>query len=92
MPPPKDKVECPECGEKFKGIDTHWYKSSCNYPPISQHQKEVIIGLLMGDDSRRGCNARWTVDESKELFDYMGDPLPGFEYKWPNYNLNNEVK
>jgi hypothetical protein len=26
---------------------------------------------------------RWTVDESKELFEYIGEPLPGFEYKWP---------
>lgn len=23
------------------------------------------------------------VDESEELWKYMGDPLPGFEYKWP---------
>lgn len=29
------------------------------------------------------CIARWTVDESKELWEYMGEPLPGFEYKWP---------
>lgn len=26
--------------------------------------------------------ARWSVSESKELLDYMGKPLPGFEYKW----------
>jgi len=25
----------------------------------------------------------FTVNQSKELFDYMGEPLPGFEYKWP---------
>jgi len=29
------------------------------------------------------CNAQWTVGQSKELFSYMGDPLPNFEYKWP---------
>lgn len=28
------------------------------------------------------CVARWTVSESEELFSYMGDPIPGFEYKW----------
>lgn len=27
--------------------------------------------------------ARFTVEESRELWEYMGSPLPGFEYKWP---------
>lgn len=27
-------------------------------------------------------NAVWNVEESKELREYMGEPLPGFEYKW----------
>jgi len=29
------------------------------------------------------CTATFTQDQSEELFEYMGDPLPGFEYKWP---------
>ncbi|AGM11502.1 homing endonuclease with LAGLIDADG motif [Halogranum tailed virus 1] len=29
-------------------------------------------------------SARWSVNESKELFEYMNDPLPGFEYKFPS--------
>jgi hypothetical protein len=29
------------------------------------------------------CGATFTVSQSKKLFDYMGDPLPDFEYKWP---------
>lgn len=29
------------------------------------------------------CDANFTVDQSKQLFEYMGKPLPGFEYKWP---------
>lgn len=28
------------------------------------------------------CIARWTVDESEKLFEYMGESVPGFEYKW----------
>lgn len=28
-------------------------------------------------------NLIWTKDDSQELFKYMGNPLPGFEYKWP---------
>lgn len=29
------------------------------------------------------CKARWYKENALKLFDYMGDPLPGFEYKWP---------
>jgi len=29
------------------------------------------------------CRAKWTVEDSYELWDYMGEPLPDFEYKWP---------
>jgi hypothetical protein len=29
------------------------------------------------------CNAEWAVEGSQKLFDYMGEPLPDFEYKWP---------
>jgi hypothetical protein len=31
----------------------------------------------------RKCTAVFTVDQSKELWEYMGDPLPDFAYKWP---------
>lgn len=34
-------------------------------------------------DRSTDCSAQFTVDQSKELWQYMGDPLPGFEYKWP---------
>lgn len=29
------------------------------------------------------CSAYFTIEQSKELWNYMGSPLPGFEYKWP---------
>lgn len=29
------------------------------------------------------CSAQFTVEQSKELWEYMGEPLPDFEYKWP---------
>jgi len=34
-------------------------------------------------DGSETCNAQFTVDQSKELWEYMGEPLPDFEYKWP---------
>lgn len=33
--------------------------------------------------NNKKCDAKWTVDQSKELWDYMGKPLPDFYYKWP---------
>lgn len=44
--------------------------------------------------SKRGknysrCDARFTVQESQELFEYMGKPLPGFDYKWPKKYRNS---
>lgn len=27
---------------------------------------------------------RWLKDQSVEVIDYMGDPIPGFGYKWPS--------
>jgi hypothetical protein len=28
------------------------------------------------------CVARWSVEDSHTLWEYMGEPLPDFEYKW----------
>jgi len=32
-------------------------------------------------------HARFTVSESKKMWNYMGDPLPSFSYKWPEVSL-----
>jgi len=43
---------CEQCGEEFQQIGGHWSKSStCSYPPLTQRQYEICIGLLMGDGS-----------------------------------------
>lgn len=34
--------------------------------------------------SKTNCQAAFTVEQSKELWEYMGEPLPDFEYKWPD--------
>jgi len=43
------RKKCQQCGNKFKNIGSHWNQSSCNYPNFSDYQKEIIVGLLMGD-------------------------------------------
>lgn len=45
------KETCPECGEEYQRVSQHWRHNPSHRPSFTQHQKEVIIGLLMGD----GC-------------------------------------
>lgn len=35
------------------------------------------------EDGRVTANIEFGVNETKQLFEYMGEPLPGFENKWP---------
>jgi len=39
--------------------------------------------IYEGKDGSTNCIARWSVEDSKELWEYIGKPLPGFQYKWP---------
>lgn len=49
----KKTVECPGCGTEYARIGSHWSypTSSCDYPPFTNRQLEIIKGLNMGD----GC-------------------------------------
>jgi len=42
---------CHECGNEYKRISTHWSASNCQHPPLTDHQHEVLTGLVLGD----GC-------------------------------------
>lgn len=42
-------TSCPTCEEEFSALGQHWRLSDCPYPTLSEHQEEVITGLLMGD-------------------------------------------
>jgi hypothetical protein len=41
-------------------------------------------GIGKNQNENKICNALFTVEQSKELWEYMGEPLPDFEYKWPD--------
>lgn len=45
----EDKKKCHQCGEWFKRIGHHWSGKSCNHPQLSTPQREIVVGLLMGD-------------------------------------------
>lgn len=38
-------------------------------------------------DETTVCSCEFTIEQSQELFEYMGEAPPGFEYKWPNQNV-----
>lgn len=40
---------CPECGNEYDIVASHWSRGSCDHPSFTDHQKEIITGLLMGD-------------------------------------------
>lgn len=53
------------------------YFISSNLPkPSSYTSWERKDGSIKGDIT-------WTTEQSKKLWQYMGEPLPDFEYKWP---------
>ena len=41
------------------------------------------------NDGGKKCDAEFTVEQSKRLWKYMGEPLPDFEYKWPDKEYYN---
>jgi len=42
--------ECHNCGAEREQLGTHWAQSKeCDYPELSEHQHQVITGVLMGD-------------------------------------------
>jgi hypothetical protein len=46
-----EKVACPECGNEYKSLGIQWSKGSCSAPELTEQQKEIVVGLLMGDGS-----------------------------------------
>ena len=70
-----DLVECPNCEHKSPQLGKHWSGSGCEYPELTQHQKEVLVGILMGDGSintpQGNQNARFRVDMYEPSIPYL---------------------
>lgn len=64
--------ECPQCECEFKQLANHWVQSSsCDHPPFTQRQRELLKGLVMGDgcvspSSWDGGDARMNVMSTNE--------------------------
>jgi hypothetical protein len=55
------------------------YFSNVGLPQPSNHHISEQI-----KSENKKCDIVWGIEESYELWDYMGEPLPDFEYKWPD--------
>jgi hypothetical protein len=42
---------CPNCGDEFVNMGQHWKSSNCEYPDLSDYQKDLLRGILMSDAS-----------------------------------------
>lgn len=90
----------PEEIDLTPGVLKHWYvcdgsycnNNTSNHIQISSEnekdnkdkiEKYFADSVGVEINSWYGHNFKFTVDDSHELFEYMGSPLPGFEYKWP---------
>lgn len=70
---------CKSCGKKYDRIGTHWSRSSCDYPKLSNFQHEVVAGVLMGDGyiNDNNKNPRLQVNMiSKEYLRYLDEIFP----------------
>jgi hypothetical protein len=57
----------------------NYFESQCLPKPSTYVKRERESGI--------SCSAQFTVEDSEKLWDYMGGPLPDFEYKWPSKRL-----
>lgn len=42
-------MKCPNCNGEYKSLPKHYAHSNCKHPKLSDEQKDIAIGLLMGD-------------------------------------------
>jgi hypothetical protein len=71
-----EEVSCPECGNNYEAIGIHWNSSPSHRPKLTQKQKEVITGLLMGDGSINRSSKTPFLEvnmTSKKYLEYVDD-------------------
>lgn len=73
------RIEISLSNEKNNLEKVFKYFSNKNLPTPSNYSR----GKRTKGRDGENCYIYWTVKDSKKLFKYMGEPLPDFEYKWP---------
>lgn len=69
---------CPVCGEENGRLGQHWASGRCTYPKLSDHQRDVVTGVLMSDgyiNRRDGRNPRLKVDSINKKYLHLLDEI-----------------
>jgi len=62
---------CHWCGNEYKEIGKHWAWSGCDYERFSDHQHEIITGLLLGDGGLNWVNSNPYVQVGMTAPNYL---------------------
>ena len=95
--PPENWTRCPECHNHYKEIGNHYHFNNSHRPDITDKQKEIILGVLLGD----GCVSkpssgppRFVVDMvSENYINYLKEKLQPFSkeiYQPPTVKDNHQ--
>jgi len=67
---------CHECGNEYQKLALHWSLSDCSHKKFSDHQHEILTGLVLGDASVKVNSERqnprvYAVMITKEYLEYL---------------------
>lgn len=83
---------CPNCGESYKMLGSHW--KSCGFPKLSHKQRRVITGLVMGDayiNRREGRNPRLQMETANPTYlSYLDELFGCFSSRPPKMSRSAE--
>lgn len=66
-------VGCQECGKEVSRLGIHWYNQD-HYPDLSQYERDLLRGLLLGDGSVSKRCIRVT-NTNYEFLKWVGEEL-----------------
>lgn len=72
-------TECHSCGGEFERVGQHYARGDCSFPDISEHDMQILRGLLLGDGyvTRRDTDSpRFSIDNTnKEFLQWLSKEL-----------------
>jgi hypothetical protein len=76
------------CGDGHTQKIGNYYKASiatvCERNNVEKIENMFQNTQLPQPDWWTNHEMHWTKENSTKIFEYMGEPLPDFQYKWPN--------
>lgn len=55
-----------------------------NKDKVEKYFEDIGFGVHSWVDYDNVCYAKFSIGKSEDMLEYMGDPIPGYEYKWDN--------